>query len=119
MRGGNGSSSAAENPNAHIIEILGELAIHYGKTNDIFRSRSFRKAVSILKRQTKKMETAAQAKLLPEIGSSISLQIQEIVRTGHSPRIDSIKSTPADVHEYLWCRPHHRFRMGQTWLYHF
>ena len=72
---------ATSNPNARTIEILQQMATHYDRVNDHWRTTAYRKAISVLKRQSKHISTKAEALAMSGIGDSLADKIEEIVQT--------------------------------------
>jgi DNA polymerase IV len=87
-------SATEKNPNAYVIEQLQELADFYERTCDQWRALSFRKGVSTLKRQDKKITTKEEALKLPFVGDSIAEAIEKIVQTGKLRRLEATKEDP-------------------------
>ena len=83
-----------ENPNAYVIEKLQEMADYYDRTGDHWRTLSFRKGVTTLKRQTKKITTKEEALKLPNVGGSIAEAIEKIVQTGRLQRLEDTTKDP-------------------------
>jgi DNA polymerase IV len=82
-------------PNAETISLLNKMAEFYasGKDTDQFRAIAFRKAVSILKRATVKIETK-EAALALKISKGLAEKIEEIARTGRLGRLDETLHDP-------------------------
>jgi DNA polymerase IV len=93
--GANGYTSY--NPNARTIQILEEMGKHYDQMQDSWRTLSYRKCVTALKKQTVKITTAKQAAALPFIGPRLADKIEEIVLTDRLRRLDSTRDDPLDV----------------------
>jgi DNA polymerase IV len=93
--GTNGYTS--QNPNARTIQILEEMGKHYDQMQDQWRTLSYRKCVTTLKKQTVKITTAKQAGALPFIGPRFADKIEEIVLTDRLCRLDSTRDDPLDV----------------------
>ncbi|KAH8148680.1 uncharacterized protein LAJ45_07391 [Morchella importuna] len=85
------------NPNARTIEILSEMQKYYEMTKDQWRSISYRKGISVLRKQTKKICTAAEARKLPMIGESLAKKIEEIVETDRLRKLEYAQLEPGDV----------------------
>ncbi|RAR11338.1 dna polymerase [Stemphylium lycopersici] len=98
--GANGYTS--QNPNARTIEILDEMCKHYDKMHDQWRTLSYRKCITTLKKQTVKVTTAKQAEKLPFIGSRLAAKIEEIVLTDHLRRLDSTRNDPLNMALHLF-----------------
>ncbi|KAL7273203.1 phosphoglycerate kinase [Rhizina undulata] len=84
------------NPNKRTIEILSELQNYYERARDQWRSLSYRKAISTLKKRKEKVMFASDAIKLPGIGTRIAQKIEEIVETDNLRRLDYAKLEPAD-----------------------
>lgn len=78
-------------PNTQTISVLQELANHYEQTRDQWRCRSYRQAISALRKQTTKINTKEEALRVHNIGTSIAEKIEEIVRTNHLRKLDYTK----------------------------
>ncbi|KAG6047847.1 hypothetical protein E4U17_007357, partial [Claviceps sp. LM77 group G4] len=77
----------ANNPNAPTIAVLQRMADYYDRTNDHWRTTSYRKAISTLKQHNTKVTSEAQAVQLPHIGQSLAQKIQEIATTNKLRRL--------------------------------
>lgn len=95
MEGGIGDSSSP-NPNARTIEVLQEMAEHYTRINDTWRSIAYRKAITKLRAQPRRIMTAEQALELPSIGKRLAAKIEEIVITDRLRRLENAKAEPGD-----------------------
>lgn len=91
--GGHGDA----NPNAHTMDILAKMATYYEGTNDQWRTRAYRKAIGTLRKQTRWITTAEEARLLAEIGARLAAKIEEIATTSALRRLDAVTSNPNDV----------------------
>jgi DNA polymerase IV len=89
--------TSIRNPNAHTIQILEEMGRYYDQIQDTWRTLAYRKAVTTLKKQTVKVNTAAQAGSLPFIGSRLADKIEEIVLTHHLRKLDETRTDPLDA----------------------
>ncbi|PNH42814.1 hypothetical protein VD0004_g4557 [Verticillium dahliae] len=85
-----------KNPNARTIEMLQHMADYYGRINDTWRPIAYRKVISLLKRQTRKIATAAEAIRLPGVGARLADKIEEIVTTDRLRRLEHAERDPAD-----------------------
>ncbi|KAI9738919.1 MAG: hypothetical protein M1818_005232 [Claussenomyces sp. TS43310] len=94
-RGGTGDASSS-NPNARTIEILQEMADYYTRMNDSWRSIAYRKVITRLHSQSKKITTAEEAFSLPSIGKRLAAKIEEIVVTDRLQRLENAKAKPGD-----------------------
>jgi DNA polymerase IV len=95
MNGGTGQDTLT-NPNAATIAILEEMADHYTKMKDTWRSIAYRKVITTLRKQPNKITAAKEAEKLPSIGKRLALKIEEIVNTSRLRRLESAKAEPAD-----------------------
>ncbi|RDL41912.1 uncharacterized protein BP5553_01891 [Venustampulla echinocandica] len=96
MTGGTGTSSKS-NPNAATIESFKELASYYERIRDPWRPMAYRRAVTALRKQTKKVVSKDEALLIPYVGESIAEKIQEIAIKGHLRKLDYAKLEPNDL----------------------
>ena len=88
----------SENPNQMVIDIFSHLEKHYEAVKDTFRALAYRRAVATLKEQTeRKITTAEEAIKLKGIGEHLAEQLQEIVETHHSERLDYFQSKTKNV----------------------
>ncbi|KAH8179786.1 DNA polymerase beta palm domain-containing protein [Sarocladium implicatum] len=83
-----------DNPNARTIEVLQKMADYYNRTNDHWRTTSYRKAISTLKRQTQRIATEDEAYRLPSIGRRLAQKIEEIVTTDSLQRLEYAQQEP-------------------------
>ncbi|KAK0729111.1 hypothetical protein B0T21DRAFT_385225 [Apiosordaria backusii] len=91
------SSPSTSNPNARTIEVLQSMCDYYTKINDHWRITAYRKAITTLRQQTtKKVTTAEEAFLLPNIGSRIAQKIEEICSTNTLRRLNYANLEPLD-----------------------
>ncbi|KAK4171847.1 hypothetical protein QBC36DRAFT_382247 [Triangularia setosa] len=91
------SSSSTTNPNARTIEVFQSMCDYYTKINDHWRITAYRKAITTLRQQTaKKITTAEEAYLLPNIGSRIAQKIEEICSTNTLRRLNYANLEPTD-----------------------
>ncbi|KAF8458968.1 hypothetical protein BGX38DRAFT_1150883 [Terfezia claveryi] len=103
-----------QNPNERTIQVLSEMQKYYEMIGDHWRSLSYRKAITILKKQTAKIVFAEEAVRLPCIGERLAQKIEEIglflciicvlltadrsiVFTNHLKRLDYAKLEPGDA----------------------
>ncbi|RPB28455.1 hypothetical protein L211DRAFT_833419 [Terfezia boudieri ATCC MYA-4762] len=86
-----------QNPNERTIQVLSEMQKYYEMIDDHWRSLSYRKAITILKKQTTKIVFAEEAVRLPCIGERLAQKIEEIVFTNHLKRLDYAKLEPGDA----------------------
>ncbi|KAL2845856.1 hypothetical protein BJX68DRAFT_256719 [Aspergillus pseudodeflectus] len=87
------STSKTSNPNARTIEILQEMLDYYTRTGDHWRSLAYRKAISALRNQSKRVITRTQALAIPGIGSRLADKVEEIVFTDRLQRLDNANTT--------------------------
>lgn len=92
----NTGDHTGQNPNTDTIEILQQMAEHYGQTGDEWRVRAYRKAIATLRRHTVKINTKAEAGALPNIGPRLAEKIEEIVFTRRLRRLDHARAEPHD-----------------------
>lgn len=91
------SGYTSQNPNARTIQILEEMCKHYDQIQDTWRTLSYRKCITTLKKQTVKITTAKQAIALPTIGQRLADKIEEIVITDHLRKLDNTRDDPLDA----------------------
>ena len=85
-----------DNPNAHTIEILQQMADYYERTQDHWRIIAYRKAIATLRQQETKIMFKDQARALPFVGDRLADKIEEIVRTNRLRRLESTTLDPND-----------------------
>lgn len=92
-----------DNPNARTIDVLQEMLDYYTRNADQWRTMAYRKAISTLRRQKKKIRTRREALALPGIGPRLADKIEEIVYTNHLRRLDYTASSSEDqvIQEFL------------------
>ena len=79
----NDRKASDNNPNAHTITILRQVASMYADDKDHpYHSKSYRQAATILGKQTELIASKQQAMALKSIGDSIAKDIEEFVTTG-------------------------------------
>lgn len=93
----NTRKNSAQNPNARTIQILEEMCKHYDQMQDHWRTTAYRKAVTTLRKQTKRISTAKEAAALPFIGPRLAEKIEEIVLTNRLRKLDNAKDDPLDA----------------------
>lgn len=86
----------AGNPNSRTIEVLQSMADYYTRVNDHWRTTSYRKVISTLKRQEMKITTAEEAQRLPSVGPRLAQKIAEIVTTDRLQRLEYAQKEPMD-----------------------
>ncbi|KAI4842316.1 DNA polymerase beta-like protein [Aureobasidium sp. EXF-8845] len=84
-------ASGDQGPNAQTLSVLQELADYYDQTRDQWRSKSYRQAISALRKHPTKVTTKEEGMRVFGIGTSIAEKIEEIVRTSHLRKLDSTK----------------------------
>jgi DNA polymerase IV len=84
-------ASVDQGPNAQTLSVLQELADYYDQTRDQWRSKSYRQAISALRKHPTKVTTKEEGMRVFGIGTSIAEKIEEIVRTSHLRKLDSTK----------------------------
>ncbi|KAL1642382.1 hypothetical protein SLS58_005456 [Diplodia intermedia] len=92
----NDGKTSDTNPNARTIEVLTEMGNYYEQIKDEWRSRAYRKAISVLRKQTQKIITKEEAIRLPCIGPRLAAKIEEIVWTNRLRRLDNARLEPGD-----------------------
>ncbi|KAL4916263.1 hypothetical protein BDW62DRAFT_109133 [Aspergillus aurantiobrunneus] len=90
------SSSNAQNPNVRTIEVLQQMLDYYTRTADHWRILAYRKAISALCNQSKRVVSRAEALEIPGIGSRLADKIEEIVVTNRLRRLDNTNNTAED-----------------------
>ncbi|PYI12587.1 Nucleotidyltransferase [Aspergillus sclerotiicarbonarius CBS 121057] len=97
------SKSNSENPNSRTIVVLQQMLDYYARTDDHWRVLAYRKAISALRRQPKKIVTKSQALAIPGVGERLADKIEEIVCTNRLRRLENASSTPEDhiIQEFL------------------
>ncbi|MCJ1311463.1 hypothetical protein MMC25_005134 [Agyrium rufum] len=74
-------TTTSANPNARTIEILQKMATYYDQTQDHWRTRAYRQAISELRRQTKPIFSREEAIKLRNVGSRLADKIEEVALT--------------------------------------
>ncbi|OJD37932.1 dna polymerase pol4 [Diplodia corticola] len=92
----NDGKTSETNPNSRTIEVLTEMGNYYEQTKDEWRSRAYRKAISVLRKQTVKIITKEEAIKLPCVGPRLAAKIEEIVWTNRLRRLDNAHLEPGD-----------------------
>ena len=82
------------NPNARTIEILQEMADYYESTEDHWRLTAYRRAISALRKEKRKVITKEQALTIPFVGERLAAKIEEIVWTNRLRRLDNANMEP-------------------------
>ena len=96
-------TSNSDNPNSRTIEVLQQMLDYYTRTSDHWRVLAYRKAISALRKQHKKIVTKTQALAIQGIGQRLADKIEEIVFTNRLRRLEYANYTPEDliVQEFL------------------
>ncbi|KAF2266755.1 hypothetical protein CC78DRAFT_512868 [Lojkania enalia] len=89
-----GTKSSSLNPNTRTIQILGEMCKYHNQMGDQWRTFAYRRGIATLRKQTHKITTAAQAGLLPFIGTRLAEKIEEIALTDHLRQLDTTRNDP-------------------------
>lgn len=90
------STSNNQNPNARTIEVLQQMLNYYTRTADHWRIMTYRKAISALRNQPRKVINRAEALEIPGIGPRLADKIEEIVVTNRLRRLDNTSNTAED-----------------------
>lgn len=90
------STSNNQNPNAKTIEVLQQMLDYYTRTTDHWRIMAYRKAISALRNQPRKVVNRAEALEIPGIGPRLADKIEEIVVTNRLRRLDNTSDTAED-----------------------
>ncbi|KAI4120904.1 MAG: hypothetical protein LQ338_006691 [Usnochroma carphineum] len=91
------STDKQSNPNARTIEILQQMTDYYSRTQDHWRSLAYRKAISALKKQPRRITTAEEAVSIPNIGSRLATKIEEIAFTDRLRRLENTSLDHRDM----------------------
>ncbi|KOC09786.1 DNA polymerase POL4 [Aspergillus flavus AF70] len=89
--------SNSENPNRRTIDVLQQMLDYYARTDDHWRTLAYRKAISALRRQPKKILTKSQALAIPGVGPRLADKIEEIVCTNRLRRLENTNLTREDI----------------------
>ncbi|CAF1093694.1 unnamed protein product [Rotaria sp. Silwood1] len=79
--------------NKDIIEKLQAMADLYSKTNDKWRAYSYQKAITTIRRCTKRIDSYEEIIKLPGIGESLAKKIWEIIDTGSFEKLEDFQSS--------------------------
>ncbi|KAF9889200.1 hypothetical protein FE257_007513 [Aspergillus nanangensis] len=90
------AKSNTNNPNHKTIETLQQMLDYYTRMDDHWRVLAYRKAISALRRQPKKISSRAQALTIPGIGTRLADKIEEIVVTNRLRRLENTSTTAED-----------------------
>jgi DNA polymerase IV len=83
-----------QNPNARTIDILNQMSHYYDNMGDQYRSISYRKAVTTLKKEYRRITTMEDALALRNVGQSIAEKIVEIAITQRLKKLDALMDDP-------------------------
>ncbi|RNA10010.1 DNA polymerase lambda [Brachionus plicatilis] len=86
------SKEQSENMNKHITDKLEQMLIIYENKNEKYRALGYQKAILILKRHPKEIQSREEALALPGIGKRIADKIWEILQTGDFRKLDEMSS---------------------------
>ncbi|KAK6363632.1 hypothetical protein TWF730_001056 [Orbilia blumenaviensis] len=87
----------SQNPNTRTIQILTQMMQIYSSLNDQWRTRSYRTAITTLKKTTTTHITTYESAIsLPGIGSRLAQKIVEIATTDRLQRLEYAKLDPQD-----------------------
>jgi DNA polymerase IV len=89
-------TSTDSNPNASTVAILQQMANFYDRTHDQWRTVAYRKAITSLNKQTKRIVYKEEAIKLPFVGERLATKIEEIAITARLRRLDNAKRDPRD-----------------------
>jgi DNA polymerase/3'-5' exonuclease PolX len=81
-------------PNQDLIDQLLRLKEVYRASGDKWREYAYNKALSQIKKLTRRIETADDVRSLPGVGGSILSKIEEILATGRSAKLEYLENTP-------------------------
>ncbi|KAL5341845.1 hypothetical protein BJX70DRAFT_358103 [Aspergillus crustosus] len=97
------SNSNKQNSNMRTIEVLQQMLEYYTRTADHWRTLAYRKAISALQNQSKKVLNRAEAIKIRGIGPRLADKIEEIVVTNRLRRLDNTSNTAEDrlLQEFL------------------
>ncbi len=86
----------AGNPNNRTIEVLQQMADYYERTKDHWRLTAYRRAITALRKETRKILTKEEAIAIPFIGERLAAKIEEIVWTNRLRRLENTSLEPND-----------------------
>jgi DNA polymerase IV len=86
------------NPNSGTIDILDKMAQYYDRIGDHWRTISYRKCITTLKRQSEHITTREQAIKIAGIGERLADKVEEIACTNKLRRLES---TAVDSNDQL------------------
>lgn len=85
------------NPNTRTVDILQQMASYYDRTQDHWRTLAYRKAISALKKQPRKITTREAALAIPNIGSRLASKIEEIALSNRLRRLENTNLDDRDT----------------------
>lgn len=78
-----------ENPNLRTIQILQQMSDYYDRMNDHWRTTAYRRVITALRKEDRKIVTKEQAFAIPFVGQRLAAKIEEIVWTDRLRRLDN------------------------------
>lgn len=90
-------NSDFKSPNSRTIEVLQQMLDYYERTADHWRVIAYRKAISALRRQPKRVVTRTQARAITGIGPRLADKIEEIVFTNRLRRLENANCSSEDM----------------------
>lgn len=87
----------SKSPNSRTIEVLQQMLDYYERTADHWRVIAYRKAISALRRQPKRIVTRTQARVITGIGPRLADKVEEIVLTNRLRRLENANCSPEDL----------------------
>ncbi|KAL9043247.1 MAG: hypothetical protein Q9214_003562 [Letrouitia sp. 1 TL-2023] len=94
----------SENPNAVTIEVLQRMAEYYERVQDHWRTTSYHRAISALRKQSSKITNKEEAMTIPYIGKGLAEKIEEIVWTNRLRKLDNTNFDSRDEALQLFLR---------------
>lgn len=88
--------AAKECPNAKVISVLQEMADHYAGTHDQWRTRSYRIAISNLRKWPTEITTVQEALQIHGVGKRLADKIIEIRSTSRLRRLENARTDETD-----------------------
>ena len=93
----NDGKADGTNPNSHTIEILEQMGRYYDRMQDHWRTLAYRRAVTSLKREKRKITSKEEAVLLPFVGERLAAKIEEISWTNRLRRLENAQLDATDT----------------------
>ncbi|ODQ83101.1 hypothetical protein BABINDRAFT_159558 [Babjeviella inositovora NRRL Y-12698] len=81
-------------PNQRILHFLKLMSDEYEKTNQTWKSQSYRKAIESIKNTAFNIRTYEQAIKLPHVGKSLASKIVEILQTNSLKQLQTVQRDP-------------------------